>query len=144
MLSTSKYLSHSFLKYLDFPFVSSVTVQDKPSLLAGKLHAILCRQYIKGRDWYDFIWYTSQNIGINFEFLTSAINQQGPWQNQNIKIDGRWILTELENKIISLDWGRAKEDVRPMKTCLQGLKQTLSAAIYTNVKSEGPTPLIRL
>ena len=100
------------LKYLDFPFVSTVTVQDKPSLLAGKLHAILCRKYVKGRDWYDFIWYTSQNIGINFKFLTSAMNQQGPWQNQNIKIDSQWILTELENKIISLDWDRAKEDVR--------------------------------
>ncbi len=100
------------LKYLDFPFVSTVTVQDKPSLLAGKLHAILCRKYVKGRDWYDFIWYTSQNIGINFKFLTSAINQQGPWQNRNIKIDSRWILTELENKITSLDWDRAKEDVR--------------------------------
>lgn len=100
------------LKYLDFPFISSVTIQDKPSLLAGKLHAILCRKYVKGRDWYDFIWYTSQNIGINFEFLSSAINQQGPWQNQNIKIDRKWIFTELKNKITSLDWDLAKEDVR--------------------------------
>lgn len=100
------------LKYLDFPFISAVTVQDKPSLLAGKLHALLCRKYVKGRDWYDFIWYTSQDIGINFQFLTSAINQQGPWQNQNIKIDSMWVLSELENKITSLDWDRAKEDVR--------------------------------
>jgi predicted nucleotidyltransferase component of viral defense system len=27
------------IKYVDFPFVSSVTVQDRPSLFAGKLHA---------------------------------------------------------------------------------------------------------
>jgi len=100
------------LKYLDFPFVSSVTVQDKPSLLSGKLHALLCRKYVKGRDWYDFIWYTSQNIKINFEFLSSAINQLGPWQNQNIKIDKTWVLTELEKKITSLDWNQTKEDVR--------------------------------
>ncbi len=45
------------IKYVDFPFVSSVTVQDKPSLFAGKLHALLCREYVKGRDWYDFLWY---------------------------------------------------------------------------------------
>ncbi|MEA3363613.1 MAG: nucleotidyl transferase AbiEii/AbiGii toxin family protein [Thermodesulfobacteriota bacterium] len=100
------------LKYLDFPFVSAVTVQDKPSLLSGKLHALLCRKYVKGRDWYDFIWYTSQNIQINFEFLSSAINQLGPWQNQNIKIDKTWVLTELEKKITSLDWKKTKEDVR--------------------------------
>ena len=100
------------LKYLDFPFVSTVTVQDRPSLLAGKLHAILCRGYVKGRDWYDFIWYSSQNIGINYKFLSSAINQHGPWQNQNIKIDNSWIVTELQHKIVSLDWNQAKDDVR--------------------------------
>ena len=100
------------LKYLDFPFVSAVAVQDQPSLFAGKLHALLCRDYIKGRDWYDFIWYTSQDININFEFLSSAIDQLGPWQNQGIKINRNWVLSELERKIIALDWNRAKEDVR--------------------------------
>ncbi len=100
------------LQYLDFPFVSAVAVQDKPSLFAGKIHALLCRNYIKGRDWYDFIWYTSQGIGINYEFLTSAINQFGPWQNQNIKIDKIWVLDELEKKIASLNWKQVSEDVR--------------------------------
>lgn len=100
------------LQYLDFPFVSSVAVQDKPSLFAGKIHALLCRHYIKGRDWYDFIWYTSQSIGINSEFLTSAINQFGPWQNKGITADKAWVLKELEKRITSLDWNQAAEDVR--------------------------------
>ena len=30
---------------------------DRPSLLAGKLHAILQRNYVKGRDFYDLFWY---------------------------------------------------------------------------------------
>jgi len=42
-------------KYLDFPFPSAVCVFALPSLFAGKLHALLCREYLKGRDWYDFI-----------------------------------------------------------------------------------------
>lgn len=100
------------LKYLDFPFVSSVAVQDKPSLFAGKIHALLCREYVKGRDWYDFIWYTSNRTGINYDFLTSAINQVGPWQNQNITADKAWTLSELKKKITSLDWKQAAEDVR--------------------------------
>ncbi len=83
------------LKYLDFPFVSSVAVQDKPSLFAGKIHALLCREYIKGRDWYDFIWYTSNRIGINHDFLTSAINQVGPWKGQSITADKSWLLNEM-------------------------------------------------
>ncbi len=100
------------IKYLDFPFVSSVAVQDKSSLFAGKIHALLCREYIKGRDWYDFLWYTSQKAPINFIFLSSALNQTGPWQGQNIRTDREWLLTELERKIFSLDWKTTAEDVR--------------------------------
>jgi len=100
------------LKYLDFPFVSSVAVQDRPSLFAGKIHALLCRKYVKGRDWYDFIWYTSNSTSINYDFLTSAINQIGPWQGQSITVDKAWLLNELERKIASMNWKQATEDVR--------------------------------
>jgi len=41
---------------LDFPFPAAVRIFDLPSLFAGKIHALLCRSYLKGRDWYDFIW----------------------------------------------------------------------------------------
>ena len=100
------------LKYLDFPFVSAVAVQDKPSLFAGKVHALLCREYVKGRDWYDFIWYTSQGTGLNEAFLTAAINQFGPWQKQNLVANKTWIVNELEKKIVSMDWKQAVEDIR--------------------------------
>ncbi len=100
------------LRYLDFPFVSGVAVQDLPSLFSGKVHALLCRGYLKGRDWYDFIWYTSLGIGLNYEFLSSAINQAGPWQDQNIMADKPWVVGEIKKKIISLDWEQAAEDVR--------------------------------
>jgi len=100
------------IKHVDFPFVSSVTVQDKPSLFAGKLHALLCREYVKGRDWYDFLWYTSQDIGINYKFLSSALKQQGPWQNEHIQVDLKWCLEHLANKVSSVDWAAAREDVR--------------------------------
>lgn len=100
------------LKYLDFPFVSSVAVQDKPSLFAGKIHALLCRSYIKGRDWYDFIWYTSNKIGVNYKFLSSALNQVGSWKGLNVEADKAWTMSELGKRISSLDWKQAAEDVR--------------------------------
>lgn len=100
------------IKYVDFPFISSVTLQDKPSLFAGKLHALLCREYVKGRDWYDFLWYTSQDIGINYDFLSSALRQQGPWENEDIRVDLKWCLEHLEKKVSSVDWAEAREDVR--------------------------------
>lgn len=100
------------IKYVDFPFVSSVTVQDKPSLFAGKIHSLLCREYVKGRDWYDFLWYTSQEIGINYKFLSSALKQQGPWKNKDISVNLKWCLERLESRIASIDWVAAREDVR--------------------------------
>jgi Nucleotidyl transferase AbiEii toxin, Type IV TA system len=100
------------IKYLDFPFVSSVTVQDKPSLFAGKVHALLCREYIKGRDWYDFLWYTSQGININYQFLASALKQQGPWRGEDIDVNLDWCMAELEKAIKSIDWKATSEDVR--------------------------------
>ncbi len=99
-------------KYLDFPFASMVTAQDTISLFAGKIHALLCRGYLKGRDWYDFIWYTSNRVKVNFELLSSAINQYGPWQNTSILVDKTWLLQEMKIKINSIDWKYAKEDVR--------------------------------
>ncbi|MFH2115080.1 MAG: nucleotidyl transferase AbiEii/AbiGii toxin family protein [Spirochaetota bacterium] len=104
--------SRTEIKYLDFPFISSVTVQDKPSLFAGKIHALLCRSYIKGRDWYDFLWYTSQKNLINYAFLAAALNQQGPWKGQNIDVDLIWCKEALENAIKSLDWKKTADDVR--------------------------------
>jgi hypothetical protein len=53
-------------KFLDFPFTCALTVQDMPSLFAGKMHALLCREYVKGRDWYDFLWYTGRRASVNF------------------------------------------------------------------------------
>ncbi len=104
--------ANSEMKYLDFPFVSMVNIHDKPSLFAGKIHALLCRSYTKGRDWYDFIWYTSQNIKINYDFLSTSINQQGPWQGKVIIVDKKWCKNELSKKIESLDWEIVTNDVR--------------------------------
>jgi len=98
-------------KFLDFPFPFAVTLQDMHSLFAGKSHALLCREYIKGRDWYDFIWYTSRRVKMNWELLSKAINQQGPWKGQNIKINRDWYIKEMVKKIEGVDWKAAKEEM---------------------------------
>ncbi|HVY52966.1 MAG TPA: nucleotidyl transferase AbiEii/AbiGii toxin family protein [Gammaproteobacteria bacterium] len=99
------------LKFLDFPLPYSIRTQDLPSLFASKSYALLCRAYIKGRDWFDFLWYVSRKVNINFNLLKNAINQAGPWKNNNISVDKAWFLQELKNKIISMDWEDAKKDV---------------------------------
>jgi predicted nucleotidyltransferase component of viral defense system len=99
------------LKYLDFPLPYSIKTQDLPSLFAGKCHALLCREYVKGRDWYDFSWYIARTTPINLHLLTNAINQAGHWKNQDINITKDWVVTQLEKKIRTIDWDSAKKDV---------------------------------
>lgn len=101
------------LEYLDFPFISAVAVQDMPSLFAGKMHALLCRKQVKGRDWYDFIWYASRGTGLNKAFLESALDQLGPWQGRGVTVDTAWVVEALENKISSINWQMVADEVRP-------------------------------
>ena len=99
-------------KYLDYPFPSAVCVFDLPSLYAGKLHALLCREYLKGRDWYDFVWYTARRTPANYALFSSALNQIGPWKEKNIQADRTWCLERLRERIKAIDWKQAREDVR--------------------------------
>lgn len=99
------------LKYLDFPLPFSILAKDMPSSFACKTHALLCREYIKGRDWYDFLWYIARKTSINFKLLENAIYQIGPWSEQKIKTDKNWIITHLHKKITSIDWEIARHDV---------------------------------
>ncbi len=100
------------LKYLDFPMAFSVNTQNLPSLFAGKSHALLCREYVKGRDWYDFTWYVAKKTSLNFDLLSNALHQQGPWQNKNINIDADWYTKHLRTKIKNINWEDAKKDIK--------------------------------
>ena len=95
-----------------FPYPASVRCFDRESSFSGKIHALLCRTYIKGRDWFDLIWYASVGARINHRLLSSAIDQQGQWAGQHVKTDDTWVRTQLRETIAGLDWKAAREDVR--------------------------------
>lgn len=97
---------------LDFPFPSAVRTFDLPSLFAGKIHALLCRTYLKGRDWYDFVWYTSRKTSVNHALLSASLGQTGPWKGQHIVTDNAWGIEQLQAVIEAMDWQQAREDVR--------------------------------
>jgi len=106
-------------RFMDFPYPFAITVHSRPTLFAGKSHALLCRPYVKGRDWFDFSWYVSQKTPLNFEFLKNALNQYGPWKGQTILADRDWYFMEMEKRIRTLDWEKAKEDTRRFLNPLQ-------------------------
>ncbi len=96
--------------YVNFPYPFLITVQDLPSLFASKCHALLCRPYVKGRDWYDLVWYVSKKIQPNFVHLQHALEQAGPWKGKKIECTSDWLIQALTDKIPSIDWDIARED----------------------------------
>lgn len=102
---------HSFL---DFPVDYEVRHQDIASNFALKIHALLCRDYLKGRDWYDFSWYVTQGVFPNLPHLEAALRQFGPWSDDpGLAVTSEWLDAALTEKIGSVDWDRAQADVRP-------------------------------
>lgn len=82
------------------------------SLLAGKLHAILQRPYLKGRDLYDLLWYLSDPDwpAPNLTLLNQALQQTG-WQGETLTIDN-W-REVVYQRLASADWQKVVNDVRP-------------------------------
>ncbi|MBN1314103.1 MAG: nucleotidyl transferase AbiEii/AbiGii toxin family protein [Anaerolineales bacterium] len=89
----------------------SLQHHNRASLFAGKLHAVLQREYIKGRDWYDLYWYLSQKQWAlpNFDMLNNALAQSG-WGKGVITAEN-WKSQVLE-RLAPLDWDRVVDDVQ--------------------------------
>ncbi len=90
-------------------FIFNVTHYDLPSLFAGKLHACFYRKYIKGRDWYDFVWYVSKKIKPNFSLLNNAIVQT---QKESLNIQEENFKQHLLKNVERIDFMAVQKDVR--------------------------------
>lgn len=98
--------------YLDFPADYEVRHQDLESNFALNIHALLCRGFLKGRDWFDFSWYVSRAVKPNFMLLQSALIQAGPWSDEvSLRVDMVWLKNALSSAIARIDWKEATEDV---------------------------------
>jgi|LakMenE18May11ns_1017448.scaffolds.fasta_scaffold9852265_2 predicted nucleotidyltransferase component of viral defense system len=96
---------------------------DLPSLLAGKLHAVITRKYAKGRDWYDLMWYLSQHPPVtpNLPLLQAALNQtQG-----SDRLDALAWKELVQARLTALDMRTISEDVGPF------LERPQDAALLT-------------
>jgi hypothetical protein len=85
---------------------------DRPSLLAGKLHAVLTRGYPKGRDYYDLLWYMTSPEWPppNMLMLGNALCQTG-WPEERVhSLD---VGDVLRTRFRSLDWAAVRRDVLP-------------------------------
>lgn len=83
---------------------------NQASLFAGKLHAILQRAYVKGRDWYDLYWYLCQPQWPlpNFDMLNQALRQSG-W-DKGVVTELNW-RAHVRNRLHALAWQDVTTDV---------------------------------
>ena len=96
-------------KMLVKPYSSMVRCVSLPDLFAGKMHALLLRNWktrVKGRDWYDFEWYVRNRIPLNFAHLQKRVSE---FNGIEMSMDD--FLEALKQRLSETDISVVKEDV---------------------------------
>jgi predicted nucleotidyltransferase component of viral defense system len=116
------------VKYRLNPLLYSVRLYDPPSLFAGKLHALLCRgwkQRVKGRDFFDYLWYLSNDIPVNALHLEARMRQSGHYSQQK-HLEQKDILELIEQRMTAVDFDHVKKDIIPY------IKDTRSIELWSS------------
>ena len=102
-------------KFALLPSPYQVRLYDLPSLFAGKIHACLCRNWqtrIKGRDFYDYIFFLSIGASVNLNNLKAKLVQSNYInEDYNLTIDNLKLL--LNERFNNINFEEAKKDVFP-------------------------------
>lgn len=102
-------------KTLFEPFPVSIRVVTSPCLFAGKLHACLCRSWktrVKGRDWYDFLFFIASDVPIDVPHLEARLRQSGHWKEKRA-VAADDVRRLIDERIGAIDWKQAAEDALP-------------------------------
>lgn len=98
-------------KLLMMPFSFNTRCMVPSDLYAGKMHALLFRQWkhrIKGRDWYDFEWYVRNRIPLDFAHL-----QERAREFNGIELTKDEFIRMLKKRLKKADIKQVKDDVMP-------------------------------
>ncbi|MGE3919869.1 MAG: nucleotidyl transferase AbiEii/AbiGii toxin family protein [Gammaproteobacteria bacterium] len=98
------------LTMINKEFLIGINHYDLSSLFSGKLHAILCRSYTKGRDFYDLLWFIARNTQPNYELLNHAIVQT---EHQSLDLDRNILNDLLRERIEKTNFQKVLEDTQP-------------------------------
>lgn len=82
-----------------------------PDLYAGKMHALVYRAWknrVKGRDWYDFLWYVGNNVPLDFSHLSNRVREFNEEE-----IDRESFMIKLKERLATADINQVKSDVLP-------------------------------
>jgi predicted nucleotidyltransferase component of viral defense system len=111
-------------RFLLQPIPFSVRAFVLPDMFAGKMHAILCRQWknrVKGRDWYDFVWYAATYPQLHLSHLEQRMIQSGHLKPGE-DLTREKFMAFMSNAIKKLDVNQARKEVEPFVKDPEALK----------------------
>jgi len=114
-------------RYLLEPIPFSVRVYALPDLFAGKMHAVLCRRWknrVKGRDWFDLVWYAANHPQLHLAHLEQRMRQTGHWTGE-APLSPEAFRAILDEAIGRLDANQARREVAPF------VKQPEALAVWS-------------
>jgi len=103
------------MRYLLQPIPFAVRIFSLPDMFAGKMHAVLCRQWksrLKGRDWYDLVWFATYHPELRLAHLEQRMRQTGHWTGPEPLTEEAWRKL-LKARIESVDIEKIKREVEP-------------------------------
>ena len=99
-------------KLLFRPYSFYINVLKREFLFAGKLHALLFRNWksrVKGRDWYDFEWYIRNQIPVSISHFYERAFQNGIIDE--IQLTPELVKEMIIKKIDAVNLDDAKSDI---------------------------------
>lgn len=103
------------IRYLLRPVPFAVRTFSLPDLFSGKMHAVLCREWksrVKGRDWYDLVWFAAYHPELNLSHLEQRMRQTGHWSGPG-PLTGMDFRDLLTRRIESVDIDQVRREAEP-------------------------------
>jgi len=103
------------VRYLLRPVPFAVRTFSLPDLFAGKMHAVLCREWksrVKGRDWYDLVWFAAYHPELHLAHLEQRMRQTGHW-TVPAPLTERDLRDLMTQRIDKVDIGQILREVEP-------------------------------
>lgn len=95
------------------PISYQARVFDLPTLFAGKISALLFRKYlnnVKGRDYYDYLFFINKDIPVNLKYLENKMKNSGNLlENDHLTLE--MVKQMLFKRFSTTDFELAKNDI---------------------------------
>lgn len=101
------------MRVLNEPRSCIIRAYTLPDLFAGKVSAALFRKWrhrVKGRDWYDVVWYIAKHVPLDLAHLVERAKESAP--DADVSTPEK-VLAAFDARIDAIDFENARADVEP-------------------------------